>query len=251
MELKNARALVTGGTGGIGVAITRALSAAGAEVLIVGRDPRKLAALGSELPRVSGFEADLAEADDVDRLTRHVAAMTPALDILINNAGTMQYFALTGGDAAKRLASELELDLHAPIRLTTALLPLLLRRPAAAVVNVTTSLVYAPLGNAPGYSTAKGGLSAFTKSLRWQTRDSRLLVVELLPPTVDTGMTARYDGPKTTPDKVAKALLDGLASDSVEVRPGQAKALYALSRVAPGFLFKALNKAAESVPMDG
>ena len=89
------------------------------------------------------------------------------------------------------LGHDLALDLHAPIHLATTLLPRLLERSEAAIVNVTTGLVYAPFGATPGYSAAKGGLHAFTRSLRWQTRATRLQVVDLLPPAVETDLTAR------------------------------------------------------------
>ena len=71
-----------------------------------------------------------------------------------------------------------------------------------------------------------------------------------MPPAVATSLTARYDGPKISPDKVAAALLDGLRTGREEVWPGHTKALYAMSRIAPGFIFRALNKQADKVPLD-
>ena len=115
---------------------------------------------------------------------------------------------------------------------------------------MTTGLIYAPFGNTPGYSAAKAGLHGFTRSLRWQTRDSNLRVVELMPPAVDTELTRRYDGSKTDTASVAKALMIGLAKGVDEVRPGQSKALYAMSRIAPKFIFRTLNKAADKAPLD-
>lgn len=250
MKIAGKHALVTGGAAGIGLAITRALTVAGASVLVVGRDHAKLESVRNLAPRVTTFAADLTDSGERERLIAHVLAASPPLDILVNNAGTMQYFALTAPDALARIDRELSLDLQAPIHLATALLPRLLERPEAAIVNVTTGLVYAPFGNTPGYSAAKGGLHAFTRSLRWQTRSSRLQVIDLLPPAVRTDLTARYDGPKIGSDKVADALLDALRTGRTEVRPGQSKALYAMSRIAPGFIFRALNKQADRVPLD-
>ena len=249
MKIEGKHALVTGGAAGIGLAITRALTAAGASVLVVGRDKAKLEGVRNLTPRITTFTADLTDHAERERLIEHVRLNAP-LDILINNAGTMQYFTLTAPDALARIDRELALDLQAPIHLATALLSGLLQRPEAAIVNVTTGLVYAPFGNTPGYSAAKGGLHAFTRSLRWQTRRSRVHVVDLLPPAVRTDLTARYDGPKIGPDKVAIALLDALRTGRAEVRPGQSKALYAMSRIAPGFIFRALNTRADKAPLD-
>jgi len=249
MNLKDKTALVTGGGTGIGLAITRALVGAGVHVIIAGRDLARLDRARAELGNVSTIQVDLANAAERDRLIATVLEGRP-LDILVNNAGTMQYFAMTGENALRRIDAELELDLHAPIHLSTALLPHLLSRAEAAIVNVTTGLIYAPFGSTPGYSAAKAGLHGFTRSLRWQTRDSMLKVVELMPPAVDTELTRRYDGPKVDAASVATALLRGLAAGIDEVRPGQSKALYAMSRIAPGFIFRALNKAADKVPLD-
>ena len=250
MKIEARHALVTGGAVGIGLEITRALLAAGASVLVVGRNRTTLEAMQKAHPRVTVFEADLTNVGERTRLIEHVKTNAPPVDILVNNAGTMQYFSLTGENAQARLDSELALDLHAPIHLCTALLPHLLTRPEAAIVNVTTGLVYAPFGNTPGYSAAKAGLHAFTRSLRWQTRATKLKVIDLLPPAVETALTRRYDGPKISPARVAKELLDALLKGKDEVRPGQAKALYAMSRIAPAFIFGALNKQADKTPLD-
>lgn len=250
MNIDGKQALVTGGAAGIGLAITRALSNAGASVLVVGRDRARLDAARVGFPRVTTFSADLSRADERERVIEHVSKSQSPFDIFVNNAGTMQSFDLTGADAVRRLEAELALDLHAPIHLATALLPHLLRRPEAAIVNVTTGLVYAPFGITPGYSAAKGGLHAFTRSLRWQTRQSRLKVLELMPPTVETDLTRNFAGPKISPEKVANALVEGLRAGRDEVRPGMTQVLHVMSRIAPGFLFSAMNKAADKTPLD-
>ncbi|TCM07447.1 SDR family NAD(P)-dependent oxidoreductase [Sphingomonas sp. PP-CC-3G-468] len=250
MNLKNKTALVTGGGVGIGLAITRALVDAGAHVIIAGRDLARLDRVRAELGNVSTIQVDLAVHGERERLIATLLQRDAPLDLLINNAGIMQYFSLADDHALARLDAELALDLHAPIHLSTALLPHLLSRPEAAIVNVTTGLIYAPFGNTPGYSAAKAGLHGFTRALRWQTRGTGLKVIELMPPAVDTELTRRYDGSKTDPESVARALMHGLVKGLDEVRPGQTKALYAMSRIAPGFIFRALNKAADKTPLD-
>lgn len=250
MDLKGKHVLVTGGNAGIGLAITRALVAAGAGVIVVGRNRERLEEIRAGSERVSVLQADLTSPAGRDQVVAHVHGGARPLDILVNNAGTMQYFDIDRHDAMTRIEAELALDLHAPIYLATALLPLLKARPEAAIVNVTTGLIYAPFGATPGYSAAKAGLHAFTRSLRWQVRASGVRVVELMPPAVDTELTRRYAGSKIRPDKVAQALLGALRDGTDEVRPGQTKALYAMSRVAPDFIFRTLNKLADKAPKD-
>jgi uncharacterized oxidoreductase len=182
VELDGKFAVVTGGGAGIGLATTAALRAAGANVLIVGRSPERLAAARGTDTGITSFVADLAEERDRDRLVAHLADNRP-LDVVVNNAGTMTDVDLHDRHAMLRVKDELALDLWAPMHLTIALLPVLLSRPEAAVVNVSTGLIYAPFGRTPGYAAAKAGVHAFTQALRHQTRHDALQVLEVLPPT--------------------------------------------------------------------
>ncbi|HPE49594.1 MAG TPA: SDR family NAD(P)-dependent oxidoreductase, partial [Hyphomonas sp.] len=76
-----------------------------------------------------------------------------------------------------------------PIRLTAAFLPHLRRQPAARVVNVTSGLAFVPLAHTPAYSASKAAMHAWTQSLRWQLRGTRVEVIELAPPGVQTELT--------------------------------------------------------------
>lgn len=149
--------------------------------------------------------------------------------------------------ATLTMNSELALDLSAPMHLTISLLPILLDRPEAAVVNISTGLVYAPFGRMPGYAVAKAGVHAFSQALRHQTRRDGLHVLEVLPPTVDTELTSKYGGSKLTPEKVGAAVAKALANNTTELRIGQTKFLYAMSRIAPNAIFTMMNKAADGL----
>lgn len=244
MKLKGKFAVVTGGGSGIGLAITTALRTAGADVLIVGRSTQRLAATQGRDNGITTFVADLAEGSDRDRLIEYLTDGRP-LDVLINNAGTMTDIDLHDRCAMLAMERELALDLSAPINLTISLLPLLLGRPEAAVVNVSTGLVYAPFGRTPGYATAKAGVHAFSQALRHQTRRDFLHVLEVLPPTVETELTSGYSGSKIKPDAVGAAVVKALAKGTTELRIGQAKFLYAVARMAPNTIFTLMNKVAD------
>lgn len=244
MKLEGKFAVVTGGGSGIGLAITMALRAAGADVLIVGRNPQRLASAQGRDTGITTFVADLAKGSDRDRLVDYLAGGRP-LDVLVNNAGTMTDIDLHDRCAMLTMENELALDLSAPIHLTMSLLPLLLGRPDAAVVNVSTGLIYAPFGRAPGYATAKAGVHAFSQALRHQTRRDALHVLEVLPPTVDTELTSGYGGSKIKPDAVGAAVVKALTKGTTELRVGQAKFLYAMARVAPNTIFTLMNRVAD------
>ncbi len=96
-----------------------------------------------------------------DLLIARLLADPVPVDVLINNAGSMTAIDVQDNQALHLFDEELALDLTARVLLTTTLLPHLLARPQAAVVNVATGLVHTPFAYIPAYSTAKAGLRAF------------------------------------------------------------------------------------------
>jgi retinol dehydrogenase-12 len=128
-------ALVTGATGGIGKETARALVAAGAEVIVVGRDRARLDALTAELgPRAIPELADLSAQGEVRALAERVRARTPRLDILVNNAGAIHETRSTSADGL-----ELTFALnHMAYFLLTMLLEEPLATARARVVNVAS-----------------------------------------------------------------------------------------------------------------
>ncbi|WP_165796426.1 SDR family NAD(P)-dependent oxidoreductase [Mycobacterium ahvazicum] len=241
MKVEGKLAVVTGGSAGIGLAITKALRTAGADVLIVGRNGARLQAVQDIDPHIRTVTADLRDSAERTRLVDQLSGGRP-LDILINNAGTMTRIDLRDSTAQTVMDDEVAVDLLAPMHLSIALLPLLLDRSEGAIVNVTTGLIYAPLAANPGYSAAKAGMHAFTQALRQQTRKGRLQVMEVLPPTVDTELTRGYGGPKIAPAAVGKAVVRGLTTGRTELRIGQVKFLYPMSRLMPNGTFSIMNR---------
>jgi len=248
-NLEGKLAVVTGGGSGIGLAITNALRAAGADVMIVGRNEARLNAARGDDSRILTAVADLANPDDRVRLIEQLSGGRP-LDILVNNAGSMTRIDLHNPDAQSLIEHDLALDLEAPVRLCIALLPVLRQRPEAAIVNVSTGLIYAPLAFNPGYSTAKAGLHGFTRSLRRQTHRDPIHVLEVFPPIVETELTKDFGGPKIGPEAVGAAVVKALRQDRNELRIGRAKLLYAMSRIVPNGIFSLINRAAEKRALD-
>ena len=82
----------------------------------------------------------------------------------------------------------LAVNLLGPIRLTSALLHLLLGRPRAAILNVTSGLAFMPSALTPTYCASKAALHSYTQSLRFQLRESAVQVVEIIPPRVQTAL---------------------------------------------------------------
>jgi len=131
MNLEGKFAVVTGGGSSIGLAITKALRAAGSDVLIVGRNETRLNAAGGDDSLILTVAADLANPDDRVLLIEQLRRGRP-LDILVNNAGSMTRIDLHNPNAQSLLEHDVAHDLAAPVHLSLALLPVLRQRPEAA-----------------------------------------------------------------------------------------------------------------------
>jgi 3-oxoacyl-[acyl-carrier protein] reductase len=191
-DLSTRRALVTGGTGGIGEAVARALHAQGAAVVITGRRGDVLERLAAELgPRVVPVVADLAEPAAADTLMKAAEADGP-VDILVNNAG------ITKDMLAMRMKDEdwsavIETNLSAVFRLSRAGLKGMMKRRHGRIINIGS--VVGATGN-PGqvnYAAAKAGLVGMTKALAAELGSRGITVNCVAPGFIDTAMTQKLD----------------------------------------------------------
>ena len=239
MRLAGSKVLVTGGGRGIGWAVARMLVSHGARPILVGRDEGRLRDAAARLDGACDLRAaDLSERASVEDLVAWCRAAHGDLAGLVNNAAVQHEMDLVRGDAGDCIAlarEEIALNLDAPIALAIGLLPLLRRRKAAFVLNVTTGLAFAPKEAAPVYCAAKAGLHGFTQGLRYQyaRHAPGLRVIEAILPLVDTDMT-RGRGAGKIEAAAARAIVGGIAADRAEIWIGKAKALRILRRIAPG-----------------
>ena len=229
MKIAGKAILLTGGTDGIGRELAAQLKAKGATVIVTGRTAERV-----EAAKAAGFEtvmADLSTASGVDTVIAAVEGRT--IDILINNAGV-------GSDhdfreAAPDLADNdrcIALNVNAPIHLITRLMDRLKARPQAMIVNVTSGLAIAPRAGGPIYCATKAALRSYTLALREQLKGTRIHVLEVLPPVVETKMTAGRDGKKKSPQDCASQIVDAMESGAKEANVGMVKILrwvYSLS----------------------
>jgi len=135
------------------------------------------------------------------------------------------------------------LNVTAPIHLATRLLPMLRARPEAMIVNVTSGLAIAPRAASPIYCATKAALRSFSMALRAQLKGSGVHVLEVLPPVVETKMTASRSGGKMPAAECARQAVAAMEAGRDEANVGQVKLLrfvYSLSpalarRVMMGF----------------
>jgi NAD(P)-dependent dehydrogenase (short-subunit alcohol dehydrogenase family) len=184
MRLEGFRALVTGGTGGIGGAVARALRDAGAEVVAtgLGTDEVEAARRAAEFAGIRVAPLDVADPAAVSAFV----GTLDRLDILVNGAGMIvragREFEL------ETFQKVVEVNLTGAMRLATACRPLLAAR-GGAIVNVASMLSFFGSGTAPAYSASKGGIAQLTKSLAiaWATDGIRVNAVA--PGWIQTALT--------------------------------------------------------------
>lgn len=244
MKIEGKTVFITGGSSGIGLALTRAMAALGNTVIICGRKQDKLAAVKKELPDVHTIQCDVADDDQLRAAAKEIETTFGKLDILVNNAGIMQMLDFAKEEIPfEKIEKGIQIDLAAPIKLTTLLLPLLKKSPDAAVVNVTSSVAYIPYKPVPVYGAAKAGLIYFTGTLRLQLKDTTVKVFDVLPPPVNTGLVGDLPTPKMiSPAEMARGMIKGLRKNRYEIRVGLSAPTYWMKRIIPGLTEKLMNK---------
>lgn len=229
MDLHGKTALVTGGTDGIGLALARALRVKGAQVIICGRDPARLAAAHAE--GLEAIDADLTTDAGRDKIV-DVVRQWP-IDILVNNAGMGTLYDVTKGIDLDRVDHCIALNLTTPIHLITRLMDGLRARSQAMIVNVTSGLAIAPSKGAPVYCATKAGLRSFTQALRAQLAGSNIHVMEVLPPVVETRMTAGQSHKKMPVEECARQIIVAMEADRHEANVGMTKLLSVVHNISP------------------
>lgn len=192
--------LITGGGSGIGRGLAEAFHKRGNTVIITGRRREMLDETTRANPGMLAYALDVDNAKAVTEFAAMVTREHPKLNVLVNNAGIMRQEKLETQTSLADAEATITTNLLGPLRLTTALLPHLLKQKSAAVVNVTSGLAFVPLVSTPTYSATKAALHSYSLSLRKQLEKTSVEVIELAPPAVATDLVPGHrENPHSMP----------------------------------------------------
>ena len=249
MRLTGRTILITGGSSGIGLAFALKFAELGNEVIVTGRRRAVLDEVKAKHPKLHTIQSDAADLAQIAALASRVKADFPKLDVLMNNAGIMLHKNLTAPAADPAgLMAEMNINVGGVIGMTPVFIDILTAN-KGTVINTSSALAFVPMPSAPIYSASKAAIHSYTQSLRFQLEKTGVEVIELMPPAVKTDLSADLAHGDAftllTTDELVKQSFASLKKGSLEVRPGQAKLLALMRRVAPGFINRQLWKASK------
>ncbi|WEK70292.1 MAG: SDR family NAD(P)-dependent oxidoreductase [Candidatus Chryseobacterium colombiense] len=220
---------ISGGSAGIGLAIAKKLSEAGNKIIINGRNEERLQKALIELKNAVGIQGDLAVEADRIRIAEELKTNYADVNIIVNNAGAaFGYLLSETTNAHEKALQEMNTNYFAIIHFTELMLPHLLGKEAAAVVNISSIAVYGSLKVLPTYGASKAALHSYTTALRKTYEDQKnLQIYEVYPPLVNTEFSAEIGGSAgIPPSEVADELFIGLENNLFDIPVGDTK-LYA------------------------
>jgi uncharacterized oxidoreductase len=251
MKLTGRTILITGGSAGIGLAFALKFAELGNEVIVTGRRQSVLDQVNAKYPKLHTIQGDVADPAQIAALATSVKAKFPRLDVLMNNAGIMLHKNLKVPAAdLDGLMAEMNINVGGVIRMTSAFIDILATN-KGTVMNVSSGLAFVPLPSAPIYCATKAAVHSYTQSLRFQLEGTGVEVIDLMPPAVKTDLSADIaegDGiALMTTDELVKQSFASLKAGALEIRPGQAKQLALMRRLAPDFINRQLWKASKKL----
>jgi len=247
------RALVTGGSSGIGLAFARTLAEHGWGLVLVARDAAKLASVAEQLRAgyavdVQTLAADLAKADEVARVAQRLRADEDPIDLLINDAGVGLHASLIDEDTTEQ-ETAIAIMVTAVLKLSAAAATAMVRRGSGHIMNVASASAWIYSGN---YSAIKRWVVSYTQALALELDGTGVTATAVCPGWVKTPFHERsgIDRPHipgffwVDADVVAKqGLTDTLAGKAVCIPSAKWRFAIFVAQHGPAAIALAVSKA--------
>ena len=235
MNLAGRTALVTGGTKGIGYAITRALVTAGANVSITARREDEIDKTVADLNnfgagRCVGFVCDVRDEAQVKSLFASTVEALGGLDILVNNAG-IGIFAPVESTSGDDFRAVIETNLCGVFYCCHEAIPLMKQRGGGYIINISSLAGANPHPKMAAYNASKFGLNGFSEALMQEVRHDGIKVSYIMPGSVNTEFGGDEPSAEKSwqlqPEDIARVVIDLLQyqdralASRIEIRPSR------------------------------
>lgn len=193
--------LVVGGSGGIGASFAKRFQSMGKQVIVTGRNQSKLNELKSS---INGLQTYTMDMTDLSALPGHVEALTkqfPAIDTVWINGGIQYHFQLNNlsSHSDERVRREIDTNVTGPTILARHIIPFLLSKDRPTTFMMTSSgLGFVPAGIYPVYCPTKAFTHSFLVGLRQQVKGTKMNVIEIVPPRVETDLDSAHKDSTST-----------------------------------------------------
>ncbi|MBV8974275.1 MAG: SDR family oxidoreductase [Sinobacteraceae bacterium] len=218
--------LVTGGTGALGSAVTRAFLQRGANVAVTYRKRQEFEALqsaaGADASRLRGYQLDVTDEAQLTSLVQALEAEFSRIDALVNAVGGYAGGTRLWETDSAVLERMLTANLRALFFSARAVLPGFLRQGSGCIVNVAARSALQPPGSAGAYAASKAAAVALMHSLALEVKGSGIRVNSVLPNIIDTAANRR-DMPHadftgwTKPEEIARVIVFLCTADATAV----------------------------------
>ena len=236
-QIEGKKAIVTGGTRGIGHAVVQALAAAGASVVLTGTTAGNANAAAEEFVqqgmKVFGFPADVSREDDVQKLFDFADKTLGGLDILINNAG-LGIFKPAGELSLADWKKVIDLNLTGAFHCSRLAIPRMKASGGGYIVHLSSLAAKNPFAGGAAYNASKFGMNGMAEAMMLDHRYDNIRVTSIMPGSVDTdfgGMAKEKNAAasnwKISPADVADMVITVLKMPErttvsrVEIRPSR------------------------------
>ncbi len=249
-HLEDRVVLITGASGGIGAALAQHCSAAGAQVVLVARREKELAAVAESIRahggRASYFVADLSDMEACDRVVEQALEAHGRIDVLINNAAhSIRRSVVESIERFHDFERLMRINYFAPVRLIRGVLPGMRERRRGSVVNLVTEGVMLPSPNFGAYGATKAALAHLTGTAAAELLVDNIVFTAVYVPWVRTPMMDKSgqfaETNAMTPDEAAAWIVDGIVTGKRQLASGVAVSRRVAYGLAPATITRILS----------